>query len=141
MIITFEVVDSITPIERSSSRFVRGLWTAAGTISLGFGILGIVLPLLPTTPFLLLAAFCYLRGSDRMSNWLLNHRWFGEYLRNYQEGRGIPLKIKIMAVTVLWITIAFSVILILDVLLMQILLISIAAAVTVHIIRIKTLEQ
>ena len=76
-----------------------------------------------------------------MYNWLMNHRWFGEYIRNYQEGRGIPLKIKIMAITVLWITIAFSVIFILDIQLVQILLIAIAAAVTVHIVRFKTLEQ
>jgi uncharacterized membrane protein YbaN (DUF454 family) len=135
------VVDCIKKKKRSSSKFVRGLWTAAGTIFLGLGIIGIVLPLLPTTPFLLLAAACYLRGSERMYNWLLNHKWFGEYIRNYQEGKGIPLKIKIIAITVLWVTITFSALFILDFLLVKILLFIIASAVSIHIIRFKTLKK
>jgi uncharacterized membrane protein YbaN (DUF454 family) len=135
------VVDSIKDNKRSSSGFVRGLWTIAGTISLGLGILGIILPLLPTTPFLLLAAFCYLKGSERMHKWLLNHRIFGKYIRNYLEGRGIPLKTKIIAISFIWITISFTAIFVIDMLWLRIILFIIAAAVTVYLIRFKTLKQ
>ena len=83
---------------------LRILLIITGTISLGLGAVGIFFPLLPTTPFLLISAACYLRGSERMYNWLLKNRWFGEYIKNYQEGRGIPLKTKILAISVLWIT-------------------------------------
>jgi uncharacterized membrane protein YbaN (DUF454 family) len=135
------VVDSIKDNKRSSSGFVRGLWTIAGTISLGLGILGIILPLLPTTPFLLLAAFCYLKGSERMHKWLLNHRIFGKYIRNYLEGRGIPLKTKIIAISFIWITISFTAIFVIDMLWLRIILFIIAAAVIVYLIRFKTLKQ
>jgi len=82
--------------------------TAAGSISVGLGALGMFLPLLPTTPFLLLAAFCYARSSRRFYRWLMTNRFFGEYIRNYREGRGIPLKEKMLVMAVLWLTIGFS---------------------------------
>ena len=65
-------------------------WTLilVGSLSIGLAFLGIFLPLLPTTPFLLLAAACYLRSSDRFYHWLIYHKWFGNYIRNYREGRG-----------------------------------------------------
>jgi uncharacterized membrane protein YbaN (DUF454 family) len=132
---------NIKKIKQSSNKFVRGLWTAAGTFFLGLGILGFIIPLLPGTPFLLLAAACYLRGSERMHNWLMNHRWFGPYIRNYQEGKGIPLKIKIIAITTLWIMITISALFFAPFLWLQILLFVIAALVTIHIIRFKTLKE
>ncbi|UCE75537.1 MAG: YbaN family protein [Methanomassiliicoccales archaeon] len=126
--------------KKSPSKLTRALWTAAGTVFLCLGIIGIVLPLLPTTPFLLLAAACYLRGSKKMHDWLLNQKWFGKYIRNYQEGRGIPLKVKILAISFLWITITFSALFVIDFLWGKILLFIIAVAVSIHIIRIKTLK-
>ncbi len=92
-------------VELASSRLVRGLLMVGGTFFLVLGLIGIALPILPTTPFLLLAAFCYARSSKRFYDWLLNHRWFGEYIRDYQEGRGIPLKAKVMGLSLLWFTI------------------------------------
>ena len=68
-----------------------------GTFFVGLGIIGIFLPLLPTTPFLLLAAACYARSSKRFYNWLLNNKWFGNYIKNYRERKGIPLQIKIIS--------------------------------------------
>ena len=62
---------------------------------MALGIAGIFLPLLPTTPFLLLAAACYVRSSPRLYRWLMNHRWTGEYIRDYREKRGLPLRTKI----------------------------------------------
>ena len=66
-------------------------------------------PLLPTIPFLLLAAACYARSSERFYHWLLNNRWFGSYIRNYREGKGVPLKVKIFTIALLWIVIGCSV--------------------------------
>ena len=81
---------------------MKPLYIAAGVLALLLGILGLFLPLLPTTPFLLLASWCFARGSQRLHRWLLSHRVFGEYLRNFEAGRGIPLKAKILATVMLW---------------------------------------
>ena len=122
------------------SKLVRGFLIVAGTILLAIGIIGIVIPILPTTPFLLLAAACYLRGSKRMHDWLLNNRWVGDYIRNYREGRGIRARTKIIIIALLWATILYSTIFIVEHLAIQVLLIVIASAVTVHILTLKTLE-
>jgi uncharacterized protein len=81
---------------------MKPIYNVAGAIAVLLGILGIFLPLLPTTPFLLLASWCFARGSDRLHGWLLSHRVFGAYLRNFEAGRGIPLKAKIVATVMLW---------------------------------------
>lgn len=81
---------------------MKSFYIVAGVVALLLGILGIFLPLLPTTPFLLLASWCFARGSSRLHGWLLSHRVFGEYLRNFEAGRGIPLKAKIVATIMLW---------------------------------------
>lgn len=123
-------------------KVVSALLFFAGTLSLTLGAIGIFLPILPTTPFLLLAAACYLRSSERMHKWLLGNRWFGEYIRNYQEGRGIPLKTKMAAMTVLWITIIYSAFFVLDeILIAHVTLLLIALAVSVHLIRLPTLKK
>ena len=81
---------------------MKPFYNIAGALAVLLGILGLFLPLLPTTPFLLLASWCFARGSDRLHRWLLSHRVFGEYLRNFEAGRGIPLKAKILATLMLW---------------------------------------
>jgi uncharacterized membrane protein YbaN (DUF454 family) len=122
------------------SRFVRGLLIVAGTICVGLGVLGIFLPLLPTTPFLLLAAACYGSSSRRFFRWLLNNKWFGSYLRDYHEKKGIPLRVKVWAVSLLWVTILFCAAIVVDNLLVRIALILIAGGVTIHVLRIRTLR-
>ncbi|WP_312515984.1 YbaN family protein [Massilia sp.] len=77
-------------------------YNVAGVLAVVLGILGIFLPLLPTTPFLLLASACFARGSVRLHRWLLGHPVFGDYLANFEAGRGIPLKGKIVATVMLW---------------------------------------
>ena len=77
-------------------------YNVMGALAVLLGIIGIFLPLLPTTPFLLLASWCFARGSRRLHNWLLSHRVFGDYLRNFEAGRGIPLRAKIVATVLLW---------------------------------------
>jgi hypothetical protein len=120
---------------------LKGILVGSGTFFLIIGIIGIFIPILPTTPFLLLAAACYARGSKKFYNWLINNKWFGEYIKNYREGRGIPLTVKIISITLLWITIAFSTFIIVSIFLIQIILIIIAIAVTIHILKIKTMQR
>src|SRR5512138_617244 len=90
------------------------LWLSAGLLCTGFGAIGMVLPILPTTPFLLAAAACFCKSSTRMYNWLLGNKWFGEYIKNYREGRGLPMRTKITALIILWVTIGVSTIFLLN---------------------------
>ncbi len=108
-----------------------------GTISLILGVVGIVIPILPTTPFLLLTAACYARGSPRFYNWLLNNRLFGFYIRNYREGKGMPLNYKVFTISLLWITILISIIFFIAIVWVEILLVIIAITVSIHIILIR----
>jgi len=123
------------------NRMVKGILIAGGSLSVALGVIGIFFPVLPTTPFLLLAAFCYARSSQRFYDWLLNNRWFGDYIRNYREGRGIPLTEKILAISSLWLTIGFSVLCVVQNMWVKLLLLSIAVGVTIHLVRIKTLRK
>lgn len=124
-----------------ASNLSRWVLIIAGTIFLVLGIIGIFLPLLPTTPFLLLAAACYARSSKRFYNWLLNNKWFGNYIKNYREGKRIPLKIKILSISFLWIAIICSTIVVVNILSGRIVLILIAIGVTIHILSIRSLRQ
>ena len=112
-----------------------------GFLCVGLGILGIFLPVLPTTPFLLLAAAAFAKSSDRAYHWLLTNRWFGSYITNYREGKGIPLRVKITSITFLWITILASAIFFVDNLYIKILLILVAIGVTTHIVSVKTMRK
>ena len=116
----------------------RFLWNIGGTFFLVLGLIGIPLPVLPTTPFLLLAAACYLRGSERMYRWMHTNRYFGKYLADYRAGMGIPKKTKAYAIAVLWAAIGISVFLLRENIPVIVILLLVAAAVTVHILFIKT---
>jgi len=87
----------------------RLLFLGLGIVCVGLGVLGILLPILPTTPFLLLAAACFVRSSERMHHLLLHNRVFGEYLRRYRDGEGMPLGTKILTLALLWTTLALSI--------------------------------
>ena len=119
---------------------IRWLWIIAGSISLALGIIGIFLPLLPTTPFLLLTAACYARGSSRLHNWLLNNKMFGKYIKDYREGKGIPARSKVFALTLLWLTIGFSIFFVIPILIVRIILLVIAVLVSMYIISLPTLR-
>ncbi len=129
---------------RSSKKhkFVKALLLSAGTISLAIGAIGIFVPILPTTPFLLLSAACYLRSSERMYKWLLGNRWFGQYIKNYREGKGIPAKTKLIALTILWAAILYSTLAVVDeILIAQIALLAVAVGVSVHLVRVPTYRK
>jgi uncharacterized protein len=119
----------------------RAVYLVVGTVSLGIACVGIVLPLLPTTPFLLLAAACYLKSSKRMNNWLLNHKLFGQYIKNYLEGKGISLRAKVISLAFLWTTICFSALFVMPFLIVQVILLVVAIAVTVHLILVPTFKN
>ncbi len=113
------------------------IWTIAGTISLGLAVIGIFVPILPTTPLLLLAAFFYGRGSQRFYDWLVNRSRFSGYIRSYRAGLGIPLKQKVMTIALLWLTIGFSIVFVAESWWLRVLLGVVAVGVTIHLARIK----
>jgi hypothetical protein len=123
------------------SNFSRWLLIITGSLFTGIGILGIFLPLLPTTPFLLLATACYVKSSKRLYNCLINNRWLGNYIKNYLEGKGVPLKLKVLSISLLWIMIGYSVVFVVNIFLFRVILILIAIGVTVHILYIRTLTK
>ena len=122
-------------------RLFRGTLVAAGTFFLALGVVGIFIPLLPTTPFLLLAAACYARGSKRLHDWLLGNRLFGRYIRNYREGKGVPLGAKALSVAFLWATILISAWWFVSDIYIRAALVAIALAVSAHILTIRTLRE
>jgi len=127
--------------KRKLSSLKKVIFIVAGTVSLGLGAVGVFLPILPTTPFLLLSAACYYKGSERMHRWLLCNKLFGNYIRNYKEGKGIAQTTKILTLSLLWITICFSAFYIVRNFPIQIVLIAIAIAVTIHVITLPTLRK
>ena len=84
------------------------LWISLGTIFLILGVIGIFVPLIPTTGPLLASAACYMRGSQRWYNWLINNRYLGSYIRNFRDKRGMPLRAKVVTLVILWPTLAVS---------------------------------
>jgi uncharacterized membrane protein YbaN (DUF454 family) len=124
----------------ATKTWLRILLVIAGTVCVGLGIVGIFVPVLPTTPFLLLAAACYARSSQRFHSWLLNNKWFGSYIRNYLERKGITLKAKIITLSLLWITIGVSAAFAVETLALKLILIIIAIGVSIHILSLRTLK-
>lgn len=112
-----------------------------GTVSLALGILGIFLPLLPTTPFLLLTAALYFKGSPRLYQWLLNQKHLGPYIRNFRENKAIPLRAKVISLVLMWGTMLYCIFFLVPLVWVKILLFLIAVGVTYHILSFKTLKS
>ncbi|MBM3319931.1 MAG: YbaN family protein [Candidatus Eisenbacteria bacterium] len=118
----------------------RTLLIVCGTLCVAMGVIGMFLPILPTTPFLLLASACYARSSKRFYQWLLTNRCFGEYIRNYREGRGIPLRQKILTLILLWLTIGYALLFVVSFGWITLVLLGIAGGVTVHLVKTRTFK-
>ena len=119
--------------------FKRRLFTVAGIACLLLGTLGIFIPVLPTTPFLLMAAGLFLRSSDRLYKWITTHRIFGPFILNFYLYHAVPHRSKIAGIVLLWLTIGSSLIWAVDAWWLQALLLLVGAAVTVHLARMRTL--
>lgn len=122
------------------SKGKKYLLIVLGTISVILGVIGILLPILPTTPFLLVAAACYVRSSERMYNWLLYNRVFGRYLRNYILKRGMPMHAKVFTIGALWLAIMTTVYFT-PLVPVKLILIFVAAGVTWHLVCIRTCSR
>ncbi|BCD87282.1 inner membrane protein [Pseudomonas solani] len=127
-------------IRQSRNPAVRYVLLVVGWLAVALGVIGIFLPVLPTTPFLLLAAACFVRSSQRFYLWLVNHKHLGPWIRDYLEGNGIPLKGKVYAIGLMWVSIAFSCYLVPLPWARGFMLTS-AVLVTVYILRQKTLDR
>lgn len=116
------------------------LLIGCGTLFLIIGTIGIFLPLLPTTPFLLLSATCYIKSSKRLYNWLIHHEIFGIYIYNYITHKAIGFHAKLFSITLLWITLTISTIIV-STTYVTIILCIIGLAVSTHLIKLKTLSK
>lgn len=116
----------------------RNFLIVLGSLSLALGLLGIALPLLPTTPFLLLSATCYFHGSDRLYQWLMSHPTLGPYIRSFREDKAIPLRAKIISVTMVWVTLLYCIFFVVDPLWLKCLLFVLAIAISWHILSFAT---
>lgn len=124
-----------------TNQALRYILLFSGVLFLFLGIIGVFIPILPTTPFLLLSAACFARSSKKFYHWLLTNKWFGSYIKNYHEGKGITLLVKIIVISLLWMTILGSILFISPHFWMKIVLIMIAFLVSLHIILIKTYKK
>lgn len=129
--------------KNESEKFAIRKWllNIIGIFFVGLAFAGIFIPLLPTTPFLLLAAGCFMKSSKRLYNWLVTHKWFGNYIRNYREHKAIPKRTKIATLILLWGTIGYTSFAVLTSWVIRFILMIVAIGVTVHILRIKTLNK
>lgn len=111
-----------------------------GSISLILGVIGIFVPLLPTTPLLLLSAWCFFRSSMKLYDRLINSKYLGTYIRNFRENKVIPLKTKIFIITLLWTSLIYCIFFVADEMLwLQIVLAIILIGVTIHILSYKSM--
>ena len=117
------------------SKLKRTTLVALGFVFVGIGAVGIVMPLLPTTPFLVLAAMLFSKSSERFHKWLLRNRVFGTYLRHYELGTRIPKSLKIRTIALLWTSLAISAFLVDS---PRILLAIVGACVTAHVVMIRS---
>ncbi|MDR1820460.1 MAG: YbaN family protein [Methanobrevibacter sp.] len=118
----------------------RIIYFIFGAVFLSLGAIGAVLPFLPTTPFVIVAAFCFGRSSEMAEKWILSNKYFGAYIENYRNKVGIPLKIKVRSILFLWATLIVSMIYAWSLLNFVILLI-VGIAISSHIYLLKTKQE
>jgi Uncharacterized protein conserved in bacteria len=122
-------------------QIIHWLLFIAGTISLILGIIGIFVPLLPTTPFLLLTAYLYFRSSPKAYDWLIRQKHLGPYIINYREKKIIPLRIKVYSLVLMWGFVLYGTFFLIDPVWLKIVLLAIILAVSVHIGSFKSEEN
>ena len=120
--------------------YMKWILTILGFIALGLGVLGAFLPVLPTTPFLLLAAALFLRGNKDRYEWLLAHPKLGPYITNFMIHKAIPLRVKIVSVSLVWITLLNCAIFVAEHWALKAFFLVLAIAISIHILSYKTLK-
>ena len=115
--------------------------TLIGFISLALGIIGIILPVLPTTPFILLSAWCFYHGSERFHDWIINHDYFGPIIEEYGDGEGMSKESKAKAIGMTWTAVLLTAVFILDSVFMRAIIIVVAVIGTIFLLRIKTRKK
>ena len=98
-----------TELEIKSNPFIRFLWLSLGLFFAVVGLIGLIVPGLPTTPLMIVAAACFFRSSKRLFNWVLSNKYFGNYVKDFREGRGMPRKAKFIALGFIWLFVSISV--------------------------------
>ncbi|MRH44743.1 DUF454 family protein [Aquibacillus halophilus] len=111
-----------------------------GTLFLVLGVIGVILPLVPTTPFLLLAAYFYGRSSITLNNWLHNNKILGKYISQFKQGHGIPLKTKVKVLIILWSSALYSIFFVINSLVISVVLLIIFIAVSYYILSLKATD-
>lgn len=117
------------------------VYVILGTLSLTLGLIGIFLPLLPTTPFLLLAAALYFRGSPRMYQWLIRQKYLGSYIRQFREQKAIPLRAKCFSIALIWLTLGYCALRLTSATGLRLLFLVIAVGTTCYLLSFKTLRR
>jgi uncharacterized membrane protein YbaN (DUF454 family) len=130
--------DNISQHRAELSKFFRYVYLISGVLLVVIGIIGIFLPILPTTIFLILASACFVKGSPRANEWLRNHKFLGAYLKNYQDKSGLTIRAKVLNIAVLWLMILSSAYFFTEELFIRLLLLAIAIGVTIHLLMVKT---
>ena len=123
------------------TKIKKGAYFIVGTMALILGIIGAFIPVLPTTPLILLAAWCYIRSSKKFYEWLINNERFGKTIEDYHEGRGITKNTKIRAIGMMWLMITISAYFFITSIPIIAFLYLIAVSVTFYLYRQPTLEE
>lgn len=123
-----------------TKRWLKPVLIITGILSMTLGVVGIFVPILPTTPFLLLAAACFARSSDRLHHWLMNNRLLGSYIYHYRRYRAIPRLTKVLAIILLWLVIGASIVLFVETTWLKAALFLVAVGVTWHLLSLRTLD-
>jgi len=131
-------MQQIKPQSAQLTGFNRYIYLISGILLVAIGVIGIFLPILPTTIFLILASICFLKSSPKANEWLRNHKLLGGYIDNYQNKTGLTRNAKIANIITLWTSISLSAFLLTEELYVRLILLAIAIGVTIHLIMIKT---
>lgn len=125
-------------IKVEKSAIVKYAYLISGFLLVAIGVIGIFLPILPTTIFLILASACFVKSSPKANEWLKNNKYLGPYIKNYQDKSGLSIKTKIFTISFLWISIFLSAFYLTNQFYIRLILLAIAFGVSIHLLAVKT---